>query len=674
MNKLDLLEYKNLYCLLALPVVFALLWWSYRRAGQVASLFKSKVAWHWPYSLALFLIVSLLVLSTLRPVAGYQEVSLKVQAHDILLLVDVSQSMAAQDVKPSRLDLAKRKLNDLLKQLTEHPLPLRVGIVAFGGQAYLFCPPTEDLSALKVYMDALSTRLVSSLGSSLENAFTQAAMTLDSIKSRSSTIILVTDGGDPNFSLKRLQELLDPLETPPQIIILGIGTQTGAPIALDGGAFVRDRQGKIVQSKLDDTLLKELAQYNSGSYQQITSQLSDIDLHNLSFNNTDQQAANGERLIRVYRELGPLFALLALGCFIIILVLRPGFLLSCLALGMINLSMVSDAQADAAEQAFQAYHAGDYQKSLEQYEEALRADPLDARLNLGLGNARYRLGQLDQAFADFEQAYQNAINSEERFSARFNQGNVNLTKKDYRAAIKNYEDALSIFPKDQRALTNLDIARKLLEEQEKKEEEKEDKKEDQKEQQQKKQPEEQKTQEQKEQENKEPQGQDQKDQEQQQADQNKESEQNRNQDPQKQDEQGKPEEEKADNQEQHQDQQDQSQQDKAADHGQEQEKQESANPAQDQSEKPAEEKASNEQASQTAEPSPTSGPDGQNADEQNQPNPSASPAGSLSQTKQGSPQSLSEAQAKAWLESLSDSPVLLWQEGSRKPPSDGQTW
>lgn len=214
-----------------------------------------------------------IILAMARPRWGYEERDIERRGVDIMLVLDVSRSMDAQDIQPSRLERAKREIIDLLNMLEGD----RVGLVVFAGVAFVQCPPTVDYSAVRLFLDHLETGMIPVPGTALGDALQladqslQAAATADSA---GQAIILLSDGEDHGSDASsRAQSLAD---RGVRIFAIGMGTQSGAPIPLAEGGFLQDATGAMVVSQLQESSLQAVTQAASGLY--VRSDTSDFDL------------------------------------------------------------------------------------------------------------------------------------------------------------------------------------------------------------------------------------------------------------------------------------------------------------------------------------------------------------------------------------------------------------
>ncbi len=203
-----------------------------------------------------FLIISAANLR--KPVKGENENKAGI---DIMIALDVSKSMWAEDTKPSRLDAAKQFLGSLIDRLSDN----RVGLVLFAGRAFLQMPLTTDFSVAKLYVSNASPDAVPVQGTVVGDALQLCANSLDTKEKKYKAVVLISDGEDHDpHSTEVLQQLADN-----GVIVntIGVGSAEGAPIKEPGAAdYKTDANGKTVISKLNETELMQIAQQTGGTY------------------------------------------------------------------------------------------------------------------------------------------------------------------------------------------------------------------------------------------------------------------------------------------------------------------------------------------------------------------------------------------------------------------------
>jgi len=253
-----------------LPVLLALLLWQgYQRKRSWKALADKKLRGKImpsfsPARLKVRNILRLLVflfaiLTLMEPQWGTREEEVKMRGVDLMVLVDVSSSMLAQDVQPSRLERAKRKLRDLFEMLAGD----RVGLIIFAGRSFLLSPLTNDYGTLELFSDEISTDAIPVQGTDVSGALNLAVSHMTD-PDTPKAIILISDGEDHSEKMKKTLETLE--EKKIKVFVLGVGTTQGAPIPEAGGGFKLNHDGDTVVSKLEEGFLKDLALKTGGIY------------------------------------------------------------------------------------------------------------------------------------------------------------------------------------------------------------------------------------------------------------------------------------------------------------------------------------------------------------------------------------------------------------------------
>ncbi len=208
---------------------------------------------------------TLIVFALARPQLGSKLKEVKMEGIEIMLAVDVSNSMLAQDFEPNRLERTKHAINRLLEGLKQD----KVGLVVFAGDAYVQLPITSDYMTARNFMRQVSPSMVSKQGTAIGAAIDVAASSFSSESEGSRVIILITDGenheDDAVSAAKRASS------KGIKIYTIGIGTPEGAPIKV-GDDFIRDEDGNMVVSKLDEAILRQIALLTDGAYIRSTNQ------------------------------------------------------------------------------------------------------------------------------------------------------------------------------------------------------------------------------------------------------------------------------------------------------------------------------------------------------------------------------------------------------------------
>lgn len=213
---------------------------------------------------------TLAVFAAARPQFGSKLREEKAEGIEMMLVVDVSNSMLAEDFSPSRLDRTRYSIDKLFSSLSQD----RVGMVVFAGEAKVQLPITSDYRMAKSFAKKLSPSLVSVQGTDLGQAMSLAALSFSNAPDKSRAMILITDGeahdaGAVDAARRAAEQGI-------RIFAIGIGTPEGAPIKI-GGEFIRDEKGDMVVSRLNEEMLQEIASIGDGGYIRATNQAFGLD-------------------------------------------------------------------------------------------------------------------------------------------------------------------------------------------------------------------------------------------------------------------------------------------------------------------------------------------------------------------------------------------------------------
>ena len=272
---MELDEKKYLYLLLILPILGVIflynLYWKrkkQREFGDIAlfkkltpekSAFKSVLKF-----IVLILAFACLIIALVNPKIGTKTETVKREGIDIVFAVDVSKSMLAEDIAPNRLDKTKQIISQIINELGAD----RIGVVAYAGSAFPVLPLTTDYGVAKMFVQSMSPGMVSSQGTSLEEAIRISESYFDKESKTSKLVILISDGEDHSEGAKTTAE--EATKAGLKILTIGLGTAKGGPIPLKKNgvveSFQRDRQGEVVITKLNETTLQEIAKATKGDY------------------------------------------------------------------------------------------------------------------------------------------------------------------------------------------------------------------------------------------------------------------------------------------------------------------------------------------------------------------------------------------------------------------------
>jgi len=229
----------------------------------------------WKFALFAFA-YSLCIIGAADPQIGSKVEEVKRKGADLMILLDVSNSMLSQDMIPNRLENAKRALAQLIDNLHDD----RIGLIVFAGQAYVQLPMTTDYSAAKLFLSTINTNMVPTQGTAIGAAIDLGMKSFDFKDGTGKAMIIITDG--ENHEDDAVAAAKNATDRDVSVHVIGIGSVEGAPVPIyqDGKqvGFHKDEQGKEVISKLDESMGKEIAAAGNGAYVRATNASSGLNI------------------------------------------------------------------------------------------------------------------------------------------------------------------------------------------------------------------------------------------------------------------------------------------------------------------------------------------------------------------------------------------------------------
>lgn len=196
-----------------------------------------------------------------RPQYGTRIDTQKRQGIEVVIAMDVSNSMMAEDVKPNRLSRAKMLFSNLIEQMRDD----KVGLIVYAGEAFTQLPITSDYVSAKMFLDTMSPEMVATQGTDIGRAIDLAMKSFTDNQTTSKAIFLITDGEDHEGAA--VEAARRAAEQGMHLYVLGIGSPAGAPIPVPGTTqYIKDNAGNTVVSKLNEQMCKELAAAGKGAY------------------------------------------------------------------------------------------------------------------------------------------------------------------------------------------------------------------------------------------------------------------------------------------------------------------------------------------------------------------------------------------------------------------------
>ena len=406
-----------------------------------------------------------------RPQLGAILKEKQVKGAEIMVVLDVSNSMLAEDYSPNRLERAKLAISKLVDELQGD----RIGLIIFAGESFVQLPVTSDYVSAKIFLSSITTESVPVQGTAMGEAIRTAIRSFTSESENSRAIILITDG--ENHEDDPVAAARDAVDMGARVFCIGVGSPEGKPIPVDG-ELLKDKDGNIVVTRLDEATLKEVASAGKGLYvragntefglnpviDEIRS-LEEKDFQSVVFEEYDEQYMYFfaialifmliEFMISDTRNRRSLFG--GGKGMVVVLIL------------MLASPVMLQAQSDRSEvrAGNREFKKGEFREAELDYKRALVEDSTSITAKYNLGNALYRTESYSEA-----ELYLKGLGdslksvSPSRASDCFhNSGNLALKQKKYQEAVDAYKESLRLEPDNFETKSNLAYAQKMLKEQ-----------------------------------------------------------------------------------------------------------------------------------------------------------------------------------------------------------------
>lgn len=447
-----------------------------------ATVNRVRRAWRFGFIL---LGVALAVMSLAQPRLGHTYEEVQRKGLDLIIAVDTSRSMLANDVPPNRLQRVKLAAQDLIGELRGD----RIGLIAFAGRAFLQAPLTIDYGAAVEALNDLDTEIIPEGGSNISEAIALATRTFGSSAVGNRALIIFTDGEELDGDSAKLAK--NAADAGVRIFTVGVGTPEGSLIPLparEGGtSFVKDRAGQVVKSKLDENRLREIAQATDGIFLPLGNgpatmrQLYDEGLAKMQAGEIDARLAR-QPIERYQWPLGA--AILALAFSVLIPErrrtrgsLRKPAPRESQTLATAAILFVSAGALMAAAPGLDAYRDGRFSEAYEQFQQTLQQHPNTSaadKIQFDAGAAAYKMTDYAKALQSFSQAL---LSPDQGLQSRthYNLGNTLYQRgetqkappeklQDWTNALQHYEQTLKIEPENKEAKENHDFVKTKIEE------------------------------------------------------------------------------------------------------------------------------------------------------------------------------------------------------------------
>jgi len=410
-----------------------------------------------------------LILAIANPQIGVKGEKIKGQGLDIMLLLDVSNSMLAEDIQPNRISRSKFFITKFLDQLKHD----RVGLVLFAGSSYLQVPLTIDFTSIKMSMPIIDPSNFPSQGTNIGEAVTMAGKTLGLTESKSKAIVIITDGEDHD------QEANSAIETARKngikVFAIGVGEEKGAPIPVGNGEFKKDENGNTVMTSFNRAVLENLASIGNGSFYHLGQQgdiVEDVVAELNKLEGKDFEDFDFSNFNSYFYWFALVTLLLLFIEFILPSIDYKQFIKNISSIAFIFLfSLSASAQSKETEaqnkksrtfirKGNSSYQNNNFDKAELNYRKALAINPKSKSANFNLGNTLFSQQKFQESVESYEKSIDKNDDKLSRARAYHNLGNAYFKSNQLEQAIQAYENALKLNPSDMDTKYNLAMAKK----------------------------------------------------------------------------------------------------------------------------------------------------------------------------------------------------------------------
>ncbi len=411
--------------------------------------------------------LTLLIVMLARPQMGTKISHEKRTGIETIICMDISNSMLAEDVAPSRLDRAKM----MVENLVDHFNNDKIGLIVFAGDAFVQLPITSDYVSAKMFLSSIGPSMIATQGTDIAKAVDMASHSFTQQEGVGKAIIVITDGEDhEGGAIEAVQNARD---RGMRTYMLGVGSPDGAPIPTGSGDYLKDNAGQTVMTGLNEEMCRQLADAGGGAYIHVENNSNAQDL----LDNELDKLAKKEISSTIYSDYDEQFqavgilALLLLVLEICILEIKNPFLnklslfrrsnKTVAVIILLLIAVGSQAQTDRQliRLGNKQFRKGNVAEAEVSYRKSVEKNPRNAQANYNLGNALMGQRKDSLATVQLEKAAKLETNPMRRAQAYHNMGVICQQHKMYGEAIEAYKEALRNNPMDDETRYNLEICK-----------------------------------------------------------------------------------------------------------------------------------------------------------------------------------------------------------------------
>ena len=468
-----------LYLLAVIPVLALIRWLLERKQQKRLRLFGDPellrqlmpdvsrwrpVAKFWILEAALALLITMMA----KPQMGTRISHDKRTGIETIIAMDISNSMLAEDVAPSRLDRTKMMVENLVDNFTDD----KIGLIVFAGDAFVQLPITSDYVSAKMFLSDIYPSLIATQGTDIATAINMASNSFTQQQGVGKAIIVVTDGEDHEGGA--IEAAKDAKKKGMRVFVLGVGSPNGAPIPLGNGNYMKDNTGNTVMTKLNEEMCRQVAEAGGGAY-----------IHVENNSNAQQQLDNElaklskkemqSTIYSDYDEQFQAFGIIAILLLIIEICIfdrknplarrmnifgRRQRVATTLLLLLAATATMAQTDRQYIRNGNKVFRSGQFDQSEVAYRKAIEKNPRNPQAHYNLGNSLMAQKKDSAAIQSLQKATEIETSKIRKAMAFHNIGVICQQHKMYGEAIEAYKNALRLNPKDDATRYNLELCKR----------------------------------------------------------------------------------------------------------------------------------------------------------------------------------------------------------------------
>lgn len=416
--------------------------------------------------------LALMIIMLARPQFGTKINNEKRTGIETIIAMDISNSMLAEDVVPSRLDRSKMMVENLVDNFNDD----KIGLIVFAGDAFVQLPITSDYVSAKMFLESIDPSMMASQGTDATAAINMAVNSFTHDEGVGKAIILITDGEDHEGGA--LEAATNAKEKGMRVYVLGVGSPKGAPIPIPGtNDFMTDNSGKTVMSALNEEMCKQIASAGGGVYIHVDNNSN----AQQQLNNELDKLAKKEMETTIYSEYDDQFQAV---CIIVLLLLiievcilerknpifrkfslfgkKAGKASMIIFFLMTSAASFAQTDRDYVREGNRHFRKGNFDEAEVSYRKAQEKNANNPQASYNLANSMFAQRKDSAAIVQFEQAVKSETNPFRKAQSYHNIGVVCQGHKMFGEAIEAYKNALRLNPNDHATRYNLELCRRQL--------------------------------------------------------------------------------------------------------------------------------------------------------------------------------------------------------------------